>query len=190
MGDNKTGRQTCGRNRQIDRGRERRNTVAPGNRFRCASNLEGEQDDERKEDEVNENRARKKICLRRHLIFLHESFRVFFYPLLFLLLPVLFRLLPIRRWRLAERQVFLPHYTGNICISVYRLNIHEGSGVRKIRKADTGILWTCCPFLPFYALSSPSFFTHPPLIFVSALVCTTASPLPYPMRLTSDSRNS
>lgn len=32
-----------------------------------------------KEDEVNENRGSKKTCLKRHLIFLHESFRVFFY---------------------------------------------------------------------------------------------------------------
>lgn len=98
------------------------------------------------------------------------------------------------RWRLPERQVFPPHYTGNICISVYRLNIHEGSGVRKIREADTGTLWTYCPFLPFYALPlllSFLFFPHPPLIFVSLVVCTMASLLPrQPRGLTWDSRNS
>ena len=82
--DNKTGRQT---DRQT--GSEKDGTLVvlvidSGVLATCEKN----RTESRKEDEANENRARKKTCLKRHLIFLHESFRVFFHPLLFLLLPV------------------------------------------------------------------------------------------------------
>lgn len=55
---------------------------------------------------------------------------------------------------------FPPHYTGNICISVYRLNIHEGFRCRvdsrgRYRQSLTRV---SLPLLPFYALHSSLFF--------------------------------
>lgn len=115
--DDKTGRQTGG---MMER--------CSGNRFRnmLPSWRKKNKRSGRKRG-VNENRVGKKTCLKRHLIFLHESFRVFFYPLP---CPIAGSLSFRSRFRpvadATRPASFPPHYTGNICISVYRLNIHEG----------------------------------------------------------------
>lgn len=106
---------------------------------------------------MNESEGRK-ACLKRRLISLHESFRIFFRQRRFL-----FSFGP----PICQSDVvvggFPPHYTGNICISVCRLNIHEvfryqedfRGRYHSMRKVH--VQGTILPFHPFMAdVSSPS----------------------------------
>jgi len=76
--------------------------------------------------EVNERRRKrgnKRPCLKRRLISLCESFKTYSagvasYSLSFVPRSGCVRVI----------EGFPPHYTGNICISAYRLNIHEALG--------------------------------------------------------------
>lgn len=95
--------------------------------------------------EVNESEGRK-ACLKRRLISLHESFRIFFRRRRFLFSfgP------PIRQPDVVVGE-FPPHYTGNVCISVYRLNIYEAFRCQEdsIRRRRVHAQGAIVPFHPF-----------------------------------------
>lgn len=72
----------------------------------------------------------------------------------------------------ARAASFPPHYTGNICISVYRLNIHEGVPVsgrfaRQIQGESYELPFALLLFSHSTPSSLASFFLFPPSILVS-----------------------
>lgn len=85
----------------------------------------------------------------------------------------------------ARAASFPPHYTGNICISVYRLNIHEGVPVsgrfaRQIQGESYELPFALLLFSHSTPSSLASFFLFPPSILVSpasAPLRTTGSPV-------------
>lgn len=104
--------------------------------------------------EVNESEGGK-ACLKRRLISLHESFRIFFRRRRFLFSfgP------PIRQSDVVAGE-FPPHYTGNVCISVYRLNIYEAfrcqeDSIRRRRSTHRVLLFHFTLFRRMLLLISP-----------------------------------